>query len=155
VIGRVALIIASIVVASCASAGPAKRTVDPNGDVVVPYSVDGGGIVRFTVRPQYVAGQQIAVTLDVVAGSVGIRGPLSGRVQTVGTSGESVVRMLAPTELDAVDVRPRASAHTVVRWDGRDDAGVPLVPETYSLALDFIVGTQSFRFGTVVQIVAQ
>ena len=150
----VLLLVAVIVAASCAgSAPPAQRSIDPNADLVIPYSVDGGGTIRFTVRPRYVAGREIALTVDIVAGSLRIRGPLSGRVQTVGTSGETVVRMFAPTELGGVDVAPRTSVRTVVRWDGRDDAGEPLPPETYSLALDFVIAERALRVGSVIRIV--
>ena len=143
----------SVLATSCASDARPTRTIDPNADLVVPYNVDGGGIIRFTVRPQYALGQQIVLTVDIVAGSIRIRGPLSGRVQTVGTSGETVVRTFAPTELSGTDVAPHATARVVVRWDGRDDAGVQLPPETYSLALDFLIAERAMRLGSVVQIV--
>ena len=44
--------------------------------------------------------------------------------------------------------------HGELTWDGRDDAGSSLGPDTYSLALDFIIGESPLRIGSVIQIVA-
>ena len=149
--------LAILVVATALACGPAPspaRSLDPNADVVVPYTVDGGGTIRFTVRPRYAAGTAVALTVDVDAGSVAIRGPLAGRILASGLEGEKVVRMLGPGTLDAVDAAPNTSAHATITWDGRDDAGAVLGPDTYSLALDFVVGDKALRAGSVIQIVA-
>ncbi|HZP96492.1 MAG TPA: hypothetical protein VFC31_09185 [Candidatus Limnocylindria bacterium] len=150
-----ALLLASAVALTTASCGPPAapaRSVDPNADVVVPYSVAGGGVVRLTVRPRYLVGQPITLTIDYIAGSRPIRGPLSGRVLASGLEGEKVVRTFAPAALDAVDIAPGQTGHSAVTWDGRDDAGVPLPADTYSLALDFVIGEEPARFGSVIQI---
>ena len=120
--------------------------------MVVPYRVDGGGTIRFTVRPRYPVGSAVTLSLDVAAGSERIRGPLSGRVLSSGLEGEKIVRTLAPSSLDAVDAAPNTGAHTSVMWDGRDDGGKTLGQDTYSLALDFIVGERSVRLGSVIQL---
>src|SRR6266702_3609923 len=142
-----------LALAACQTAAPAARSIDPNADVVVPYAVSGGGEVRFTVHPRYAVGEPITFTLDIRAGTAPIRGPLSGRVLASAlASGEELIRTLGPAGLGGVEVAPGKSAHTTVTWDGRDDKGEPVPAETYSLALDFIVGEQPLRLGSVIEI---
>ncbi|HEU5288788.1 MAG TPA: hypothetical protein VFV20_10315 [Candidatus Limnocylindria bacterium] len=132
---------------------PAARSLDPNADVVVTYQVAGGGTIRFTVRPRYVAGEPVTLTVDVGAGSVPIRGPLSGRILGSGLEGEKVIRTFGPGTLAPVEVAADRAARTTVLWDGRDDDGAPVRADTYSAAFDFVVGGESVRFGSVIQLV--
>lgn len=150
-----AFIVAAVLVAAitCVPAPPAARSLDPNADVVVTYQVAGGGTIRFTVRPRYVAGEPVTLTVDVGAGSVPIRGPLSGRILGSGLEGEKVVRTLGPGTLVPVDVSAGRTARTRVLWDGRDDDGTQVRADTYSAAFDFVVGGESVRFGSVIQLV--
>lgn len=141
------------VAAACAPAGPATRTLDPNADVVVPYQVAGGGVIRFTVHPRYPVGGPIAFTVDVVAGSLPVRGPLSGRIFASGLEGEKVVRTYGPGTLELAEVAPDQTGHATIRWDGRADDGRELPADTYSAAFDFVIGGESTRLGTVLQIV--
>ncbi len=144
---------ALIVGLACAPGIPAARTVDPNADVVVPYPVAGGGTVRFTVRPRYPVGQPITIRIDVIAGSVEIRGPLAGRVLGSGLEGEKVVRTFGPGTIESVDIAPDQTGHATITWDGRADDGAQVPAETYSAAFDFVIGGESTRFGSVIQVV--
>lgn len=97
----------------------------------------------------------MSVDLDLRAGSAEIRGPVGGMVATSELeSGEQVVRRLGPGELPETAVPPGGRAHTTVTWDGRSDAGLPVPPRTYALALDFTVGGAPRRLGTVIEIVS-
>jgi len=145
-----------LMLAACQAAAPAARSLDPNADVVVPYVVSGGGEVRFTVHPRYAVGEPVTFSLDVRAGTQEIRGPLSGRVLASGlASGEQLVRTVGPTGLGGVEVAPGQATRTTVTWDGRNDKGELVPAETYSLSLDFIVGTEPLRLGTVIEIRAR
>lgn len=148
-----AIVVVTLVAAACRPAPPAVRSVDPDADVVVTYQVAGGGTIRFTVRPRYVAGDPVTLTVDVGAGSIPIRGPLSGRILGSGLEGEKVVRTLGPGTLAPVDVAAGRTARTTVVWDARDDGGTQVRADTYSAAFDFAVGGESVRFGSVIQIV--
>ena len=137
---------------ACRAAPAPARTLDPRADVVIPYAVAGGGQVRFTVHPRYDTGQPITLELDITAGSVAIRGPLSGRVLASGLEGERSVRILMASDFTALDVKPGGNAHATVIWDGRDSDGRSVQAETYSLSLDFVIGEQSQRLGSVIEV---
>jgi hypothetical protein len=142
--------------AACGASNPPPRSLDPNADVVIPYAVSGGGEVRFTVHPRYAVGEPVMLSLDIRAGSEAVRGPLSGRVLASElASRELVVRTLGSTGLGGVEVAPGTTAHTTVSWDGRSDAGTFASAQTYSLTLDFIVGAQPLRLGSVIEIRAR
>jgi hypothetical protein len=137
---------------ACRPVSPALRSLDPKADIVIPYPVAGGGQVRFTVHPRYDTGQPVALELDIMAGSVAIRGPISGRVLASGLEGERTVRTFMATDLSAVDVKPGQSTHATVVWDGRDTEGRSVPAETYSLSLDFAIGDQAERLGSVIEV---
>jgi hypothetical protein len=138
--------------AACRAAPPPPRSLDPRADVVVPYPVAGGGQVRFTVHPRYDTGQPITLELDITAGTVAIRGPLSGRVLASGLEGERTVRMLMANDFTALDVKPGGNGRVTVVWDGRDGDGRSVQAETYSLSLDFVIGDQAQRLGSVLDV---
>jgi hypothetical protein len=145
-----------LAVTACRASPPAARSLDPNADVVVPYAVSGGGEVRFTVHPRYAAGGPVAFDLDIRAGTQPVRGPLSGRVLASElASDEQLVRTLGSAGLGGVEVAPGKAARTTVSWDGRNDKGEFVPAQTYSLSLDFIVGAQPLRLGTVIEIRAR
>jgi hypothetical protein len=145
-----------LVLAACQSGSPPPRSIDPNADVVIPYAVSGGGEVRFTVHPRYAVGEPVTFSLDIRAGTVRVRGPLSGRVLASElASGEQPMRTLGPAGLGGVDVDPGGTARTVVIWDARSDKGEFVPAQTYSLSLDFIVGEQPLRLGSVIEIRAR
>lgn len=147
-----ALISAVVLLGACRAAPTPVRSLDPNADVVVPYAVAGGGEVRFTVHPRYVIGQPVSVSLDLAAGTLALRGPISGRVAASGLKGERVVRAFAPSELGAVEVGPGEKRHLQFVWDGRDATGAFVAAETYSLSVDFVVGDQLQRVGSVIEV---
>ncbi len=151
-VGPLILVVAAVML-GCQPSAPAARTLDPNADVVVPYPVAGGGTVRFTVRPRYAVGQPITIRIDVIAGSVEIRGPLSGRVLGSGLEGEKTIRTFGPGTVETVDIAPDQTGHAMITWDGRADDGTEVPAETYSAAFDFVIGGEATRFGSVIQVV--
>lgn len=146
------LALLAAVLVACSSAPPPPRSVDPNAPVVIPYKVDGGGEIRFTVQPRYFVGEPVKLDLEVTAGTVGIRGPVAGRVLQSGLGGEQAIRRLGATVLGGVDVAPGQREHTTVIWDGRGDDGAAVKKDTYSLSLDFIIGTKTMSLGSVIEV---
>ena len=142
-----------LALAACQSSPPVTRSLDPSADVVIPYAVSGDGEVRFTVRPRYAVGAPVTFTLDVRAGTQAIRGPLSGRVLASElASGEQPVRTLGPAGLGGAEVAPSHSAQTTVSWDGKSNKGELVPAQTYTISLDFVVGDQPVRLGSVIEI---
>jgi len=122
---------------------------------VVPYKVAGDGEVRFTVRPRYTAGSAVAIQLNIRSGTLQIIGPLSGAIfYHDGATPDQVARRLDAAQLPGVDVQPGKSAHATITWDGKYETGEYVRAGTYSLALDFIVGGDVKRVGTVLEIAA-
>ncbi|HKW77912.1 MAG TPA: hypothetical protein VJQ09_02365 [Candidatus Limnocylindria bacterium] len=148
---RLALVL--VLCLACQPATLAPGSLDPNAAVVVPYQVAGGGEIRFTVRPRYTEGQPVAFDLDLRAGTQQIIGPVSGQVLESALSGEQTVRRFAASELPTAEVAPGKSARVTVTWDGQADGGGFVAAQTYSLALDFIVGGDLQRRGTVIEVV--
>jgi hypothetical protein len=149
-IPRVALFAAVLVIA-CARPAPTP-SIDPNADIVVPYTVAGNGRIVFTVRPRYTEGSPVTIRLDITAGSLPIRGPLSGRVLFSSLDGERVVQHLDATELGGAQVDPGATRQLQIVWDGRDTDGTVAPAETYGLTLDFVIGDETRRVGTVFEV---
>jgi hypothetical protein len=146
-IARVALVIA-LLLSACAQPAP-RPSVDPHADVVVRYAVAGGGQIVFTVKARYTVGSPVAIGLDITAGSVAVRGPFAGRVLVSGLEGEQVIRAFSAAELGGGEVLPGTSRHVQIVWDATDSEGQAAPPETYGLTLDFIVGDEARRLGTV------
>ena len=152
---RAAILLAFLITA-CAPRGPSAASADPNASVVVPYKVAGDGEVRFTVRPRYTTGGAVAIQVDIKSGTLQIIGPLSGAIfYHDGAAPDQVARRLDAAQLPGVDVQPGKSAHATITWDGKYETGEYVGAGTYSLALDFIVGGDVKRLGTVVEIAAQ
>ena len=148
------LLIASSL-AACRPAPAPVRSLDPNADVVVPYPVSGGGQIRFTVRPRYEMGGPVVVDLELTAGGFAIRGPISARVFASDLAGQRTVRTLAGPDLAAAQVGPGETRTLRFTWDGRDETGASVASETYSLTLDFIVGSEPVRLGSVIEVRAR
>lgn len=146
-----ALLLAFAAVCACGPVAPAP-TLDPNADVILRYSVAGGGEIVFTVRPGYPRGQPVELTVALRAGAEAIRGPLTGRVLFSGIEGEQIVRDLGPS-LRPVDVPAGTTSRVTVSWDARDARGELVPAESYSVTLDFLVGPETTRVGTVLRIV--
>jgi hypothetical protein len=147
-----ALLFVFVTVVACRPGPAPLRSLDPNADVVVPYSVSGGGEIRFTVHPRYDVGRPITFELDITAGVDRIRGPISGRVLASGLEGERLVRQFAAGDLDPREAFAGQKVHVTVVWDGRDSDGKLVPAETYSLSLDFLIGEQTQRLGSVIEV---
>jgi hypothetical protein len=149
---KVALLLAVVVLVSCQPAPPPVRSLDPNAPVTLSYAVAGGGQIRLTVQPRYLVGKPIAFEVDMSAGTVGIRGPVSGHVLQSDLAGEQTVRRFGPGELSGADAPPGGGAHVTVVWDGKDDKGQSVKAETFSFSMDFIVGTTTQALGTTIEV---
>ena len=136
---RVAALVA-IVAMACGAPAPPVRSLDPNAAVTLSYAVAGGGQIRLTVQPRYAVGKPIAFELDISAGTVGVRGPVSGHVLQSDLGGEQTIRRFGPGELSGADAPPGGGAHATIVWDGKDDKGQSVKQDTYSFSMDFIVG---------------
>jgi hypothetical protein len=147
-VASAALLIVAAMASSCARPAPSP-SLDPNADVIVRYPVAGNGQIVFTVRPRYTAGSPVAIGLDITAGTVAIRGPLSGRILVSGLEGEHVIRAFSAAELDGGEVAPGTSRRSQIVWDAAASDGKTAPAETYGLTLDFIVGDEARRLGTV------
>src|SRR6266852_4390281 len=49
-------------------------------------------------------------------------------------------------------VAPSHSAQTTVSWDGKSNKGELVPAQTYTISLDFVVGDQPVRLGSVIEI---
>jgi hypothetical protein len=143
-----ALLLLAVLASACARPTP-QPSVDPNADVIVRYAVAGSGEIVFTVKPRYATGSPVAIGIDISAGTTAIRGPLSGRVLVSGLEGEQIISMLSAAELGGGEVAQGTSRHLQIVWDATDTGGNPAPAETYGLTLEFIVGDETRRFGTV------
>ena len=146
------LAIAMLAAAGCAQSAPPTRSLDPNAPVFLAYTVAGGGQIRLTVQPRYLVGKPIAFEVDISAGTVGIRGPISAHVLQSDLGGEQTIRRFAPGELGGSDVPPGGGGHVTVTWDGKDQNGQSVKAETYSFPMDFIIGTSTQTLGTVIEV---
>jgi hypothetical protein len=120
--------------------------------VTLAYAVAGGGQIRLTVQPRYFVGKPIAFEVDISAGTLGVRGPVTGHVLQSDLGGEQTIRRFGPGELGGADASPGGGAHVTVVWDGKDDKGQSVKQQTYSFSMDFIVGTSTQALGTVIEV---
>lgn len=148
----VAVAVAVLLVFACGPSTPPVRSLDPNAPVTLSYAVAGGGQIRLTVQPRYTVGKLIAFEVDISAGTVGIRGPVSGHVLQSDLAGEQTIRRFGPGELSGADAPPGGGAHVTVAWDGKDDKGQSVKAETFSFSMDFIVGTTTQALGTTIEV---
>src|SRR4029079_19266678 len=126
---------------SCQATPSPVRSLDPNAPVTLAYPVTGGGQIRVTVQPRYLVGQPIAFEVDISAGTVGVRGPVSGHVLQSALAGAQTIRRFGPGELSGADAPPGGGAHVTIVWDGKDDKGQSVRAETFSFSIVFFVGT--------------
>ena len=149
---RIAVALALLVTTTCGSSAPPVRSLDPNAPVTLSYAVAGGGQIRLTVQPRYLVGKPIAFEVDISAGTVGIRGPVTAHVLQSDLAGEQTIRRFGPGELGGADASPGGGAHVTVVWDGKDDKGQSVKAETFSFSMEFIVGTATQTLGTVIEV---
>jgi hypothetical protein len=152
VIRAVALAVAILAVVGCTPSAPPARSLDPNAPVTLSYVVAGGGQIRLTVQPRYAVGKPIAFEVDISAGTVGIRGPVTAHVLQSDLGGEQTIKRFGPGELGGAEASPGGGAHVTVVWDGKDDKGQSVKAETYSFSMDFIIGTSTQALGTVIEV---
>ena len=145
-----ALVILALV--SCQPASSPSRSLDPNAPVTLAYSVAGGGQIRLTVQPRYLVGKPVAFEVDISAGTVGVRGPVSGHVLLSDLAGEQTIRRFGPGELGGADAPPGGGAHATIVWDGKDDKGQSVRAQTFSFSMDFTVGTSMQTLGTAIEV---
>lgn len=148
------LLLALAALVSACAAPASKASVDPSAPIVQTYPVAGGGEIRVTVQPRYPAGRPIVVQLAVTAGTREVRGPVAGRVLSSGIEGEKLIRTLAPSSLGGGTVSAGTRTTIAVTWDGRTDAGDVAPKDTYTLALDFVVGDDALRLGSTIELTA-
>ena len=141
-----------VAVLSCQSAPSPVRSLDPNAPMTLAYPVTGGGQIRLTVQPRYLVGKPIAFEVDISAGTVGVRGPVSGHVLQSALAGEQTIRRFGPGELGGADAPPGGGAHVTIAWDGKDDKGQNVRAETFSFSMDFIIGTTTQTLGTTIEV---
>ena len=147
-----ALFLIVVALASCQPAPSPSRSLDPNAPVTLSYAVAGGGQIRLTVQPRYLVGKPIAFEVDISAGTVSVRGPVSGHVLQSDLAGEQTIRRFGPGELGGADAAPGGGAHVTIVWDGKDDKGQSVKAETFSFSMDFIVGTSTETLGTTIEV---
>jgi hypothetical protein len=148
----VLLFLCVFVSVSCQPAPTPVRSLDPSAPVTLSYAVAGGGQIRLTVQPRYVVGKPIAFEVDISAGTVTIRGPVTGHVLQSDLAGEQTIRRFGPGELAGADAPPGGGAHVTIVWDGKDDKGQGVKAGTYSFSMDFIIGTSTQALGTVIEV---
>lgn len=86
------------------------------------------------VKPTYTVGETIRATIRLSPTTGTLRGPLAAFVQASGFHGTATVRHLA---IDPVSVS-NGSAEVAVSWDMRDDSGIAVGSDDYSLVFDVI-----------------
>ena len=131
---------------------PSSTPLAIPSQAVLRYAVPGGGQVVFTLPATFRVGSAVVIDLDLTAGSLPINGPMQGRILLADMRHEFLIRTLPASDVGTVTVAAGQRAHTQVTWDSRDDAGLQVAPETYSLTVEFLVGSEQKRLGTVIQI---
>lgn len=127
-----AALLAVLVLASCSSTPP-PTTPPAVGDLVIPTTVPNGR-VDVVVKRGYAVGETVRATVRLSPGTGTLRGPLDPFIQASGFRGTATVRHLT---VDPVSVSA-GSAEVVVTWDMRDDAGIAVGGDDYSLVFNVI-----------------
>jgi len=125
-------VLAALALASCTSTPP-PATARPIGDLVIPATVPNGR-VDVVVKATYAVGEPVRATIRLSPRTGTLRGPLDPFIQASGFHGTATVRHLA---VAAVSVTA-GSAEVVVLWDMRDDSGVAVGSDDYSLVFSVI-----------------
>lgn len=136
-----------LVLASCAYA-PSSITPTPGGDFVIPTSVPNGR-VEVVVKRGYTVGETVRAVVRLSPTTGTLRGPLDPFIQASGFHGTATVRHLT---VDPISVTI-GSAEVVVLWDMRDDAGMAVGGDDYSLVFNVIDDAgRATRVGATVQV---
>jgi len=131
------LVLAAALGAVCGPTGSTKAQPSPSR-FVIPTEL-ANGRVEISIAPSYRLGTTAVIQVAVTASRGAITGPLTSRVLASGIPergrvGEALVRTLA-----APSLRVRAGERQTfsLSWDGRDEHGVLVPADAYSLVLEF------------------
>ncbi|MGH2471054.1 MAG: hypothetical protein ACRDG6_01425 [Candidatus Limnocylindria bacterium] len=127
-----AALLAVLVLASCSSTPP-TTTPPVVGDLVIPATVPNGR-VDVVVKRGYAVGETVRATVRLSPTTGTLRGPLDPFIQASGFHGTATVRHLIVEPVSA----SAGSAEVVVTWDMRDDAGIAVGGDDYSLVFNVI-----------------
>jgi hypothetical protein len=120
-------------VLACSSAQPLTTRSPTTDDLVIPTTVPNGK-VEVVVKRGYTVGETVRATVRLSPTTGTLRGPLDPFIQASGFHGTATVRRLA---VDPVTVSARSS-DVVVLWDMRDDAGITVGGDDYSLVFNVV-----------------
>jgi hypothetical protein len=127
-----AALLTVLVMASCGSAAPLPTTV-PVRDLVIPTTVPNGK-VEVVVKNGYAVGETVRATVRLSPTSGTLRGPVDPFIQASGFHGTATVRHLGVAPITA----GAGGAEVAVSWDLRDDAGIAVGSDDYSLVFNVI-----------------
>jgi hypothetical protein len=108
----------------------------PTGDLVLSNKVSNG-TVEVVVKRGYTVGETVRTTVRLIPTTGTLRGPLDAFIQASGFHGTATVRHLA---VDPITVNA-GSAEVAVVWDMRDDEGMAVGGDDYSLVFTVIDGS--------------
>jgi hypothetical protein len=144
----IAALLAVLVLSSCRSTTP-LITPSPVGDLVVPTTVPNG-TVEVIVKRGYTVGETVRATVRLRPTSGTLRGPLDPFIQASGFSGTATVRRLA---VGPVSANAGSAEMVVVVWDMRDDAGIAVGGDDYSLVFNVMDDSgRTTTVGTTLQV---
>ena len=133
--------LATLVIAmSCTAAPTPTPTRRPPAAFVVPTDLPNGR-VELRIAPSYPIGAPLVVPITVIVTGGTITGPVTARVLASGINeggrpAEALVRELAAAPVTISTGRGSAT----VTWDTRDQRGVLVPADSYSLVLEFRSG---------------
>jgi len=131
-----ALVLAAVLVASvgCTPARPALPTA--SAAFVVPTEL-ANGRVEVTLLPSYRLGQPATLPVTIIATRGSMTGPANPRIVASAMSAGKSEVLVRRLDVPPVTVRAGERRTISVSWDGRDEHGVAVPADTYSLLLDF------------------
>ena len=134
----VAIALATLLVAgSCATASPPTPATKASTAFVIPAELPNGR-VEITIVASYRIGTPLAIPVTVVVTRGTITGPVTARIMASGINeggspAEVLVRELAVAPVTVTTGR----GSTFVAWDTKDQKGVLVPADSYSLVLEF------------------
>ena len=140
-------LLAVLVISSCGATAPSPTLV-PVHDLVIPTTVPNGK-VEVVVKNGYAVGETVRATVRLSPTSGTLRGPLDPFIQASGFHGTATVRHLAVAPVTA----GAAAAEVAVSWDMRDDAGIAVGTDDYSLVFNVVDDSgRTTRIGATLQV---
>lgn len=131
----------TLLLVTCGPQLPAPGAAIPTGpptSFVIP-TVLSNGRVEIAIRTAYAIGTSATIPVRVIAGRGTVTGPTAARILAsgIGGGGRPSEALVATLKVAPVAARAGQTLATSVSWDGRDDKGVLVPPDAYSLLLDF------------------